>query len=87
MLFTPGPSFDPQTAVFGIEYASGLDDTLILRLVNEGVWKISEIRTSVDRVEAVTADWRGPETPAAPTGPEKHSESHELPLSYLWRGA
>jgi tetratricopeptide (TPR) repeat protein len=68
-LFTPGPSFEPQTAIFGIEYASGLDDTIILHLVNEGVWKISDIRTSVDRVEAVAADWRGAQAPAAPTGP------------------
>src|SRR5690348_7541211 len=34
-LFTPGPSFDAQTAIFGIESASGLDDTLILHLVDE----------------------------------------------------
>lgn len=75
VLFTPGPSFDAQTAVFGIEYASGLDDTLILRLVDEGGWKISEIRTSVDRVEAAAAAWRGPQAPAAPTGPEVEDEA------------
>jgi hypothetical protein len=69
-LFTPGPSFDAQTAVFGIESASGLDDTLILHLVNEGGWKISDIRTSVDRVEAAVAAWRGPKAPEAPKGPE-----------------
>lgn len=74
-LFTPGPSFSPETAIFGIESASGLDDTLILRLVNEGSWKISDIRTSVDRVEAITAGWRGPEAPAAPTGPEVEEEA------------
>lgn len=49
-LLTPGPSFDARTAVFGVELASGLDETLILRLVDEGGWKIVEIRTSVDPV-------------------------------------
>lgn len=66
-LFTPGPSFDPQsTAIFGIEYASGLDETLIVRLVDEGGWKISDVRTSVDRIDPGAAVWRGPEATAAP---------------------
>lgn len=74
-LFTPGPSFEPQTAIFGIEYASGLDDTIILHLVDEGGgWKISGIRTSVDRVEAATAAWRGPQAPVAAAGPEVEDE-------------
>src|SRR5215207_9436754 len=29
MLFTPGPTFDAETAIFGIEYASGVDETII----------------------------------------------------------
>ncbi|HKH43489.1 MAG TPA: hypothetical protein VKM72_02380 [Thermoanaerobaculia bacterium] len=69
MLFTPGPTFDADTAIFGIEYASGVDETIILRLVNEGGWKISEIRTSVDKFEPRAAAWRGAAEPAAP-GPE-----------------
>src|SRR6185436_16276296 len=70
-LYTPGPSFDPQTAIFGIEYASGLDETVILRLVDEGGWKISEFRTSVDRFEPGAAAWRGPAPAAAAPGPEE----------------
>jgi len=69
MLFTPGPTFDAETAIFGIEYASGVDETIILRLVNEGGWKISEIRTSVDKFEPRAAAWRGAAEPAA-SGPE-----------------
>src|SRR6185436_20180388 len=68
-LYTPGPSFDQQTALFGIEYASGLDETVILRLVDAGGWKISDIRTSIDRFEPGAASWRGP-APAA-QGPQE----------------
>jgi hypothetical protein len=39
---------DPQAAVLGVEFASGLDETLTLRLVDEGGWKLAELRTSVD---------------------------------------
>lgn len=82
-LLTPGPSFDRQTAIFGVEYASGLDETLILRLVDEGGWKISEIRTSVDRVDPVqlNAAWRGDPVPAPPgpaPGPEPEETSENL---------
>ena len=52
-LVTPGPSFDPQTAVFSLEFPSGLDETLILHLSNEGGWKIAELRTSIDPVSSV----------------------------------
>jgi len=70
-LYTPGPSFDQQTALFGIEYASGLDETVILRLVDEGGWKISDIRTSIDRFEPGVASWRGRAPNAASPGPEE----------------
>jgi len=46
-LLTPGRP-DPERAVFGIELASGLDDTLTVRLVDEGGWKLAELRTSID---------------------------------------
>lgn len=51
-LLTPGPSFDRQTAVFGVDFASGLDETLVLRMVEEDGWKIAEIRASFDPVAA-----------------------------------
>lgn len=50
-LFTPGPSFDRQTAVFGVDFGSGLDETIVLRLVEEDGWKIAGIRASFDPVE------------------------------------
>jgi hypothetical protein len=54
-LLTPGPKFGAQAAVFGVELPSGLDETLVLDLVDEGGWKISGVR--------ITAE---PLTPAAP---------------------
>jgi len=66
-LYTPGPTFDEETAIFGIEYASGLDETVILRLVDEGGWKIAGLRTSSDPVDAVATTWRS--TAPAPAGP------------------
>lgn len=68
-LVTPGPTFDEQTAIFAIDYASGLDETLIVRLVDQGGWKISEVRTSIAR----TATWTG--RCAALTRPSPRSES------------
>ncbi|HET9210419.1 MAG TPA: hypothetical protein VFR03_08470 [Thermoanaerobaculia bacterium] len=47
-LLTPGPKLGPQTAVFGVELASGLDETLILHLVDEGGWKIESVRISAE---------------------------------------
>lgn len=47
-LATPGPSFDRRTAVFSLELPSGLDETVILHLVQEGGWKIAGLRTSAD---------------------------------------
>jgi tetratricopeptide (TPR) repeat protein len=82
-LLTPGPTFDRQIAIFGVEYASGLDETLIFRLVDEGGWKISEIRTSVDRVDPVQLNsaWRNDLAvePASPApGPEAEETSESL---------
>lgn len=77
-LLTPGPTFDRQIAIFGVEYASGLDETLILRLVNEGSWKVAEIRTSVDRVDPVQLNpaWRS-DPAAEPAGPKPAPEVEE----------
>jgi len=47
-LVTPGPSVDGQTAIFSVEFASGLDETLILRMVDEKGWKLSDLRTSAE---------------------------------------
>ena len=47
-LLTPGPKLEPQTAVFGVEFASGLDETLVLRLVDQGGWKIAGLRISAE---------------------------------------
>ncbi|HEY4596550.1 MAG TPA: hypothetical protein VIJ02_09145, partial [Thermoanaerobaculia bacterium] len=47
-LLTPGPKLGPQTAAFYVELASGLDETLILHLVDEGDWKIESVRISAE---------------------------------------
>jgi hypothetical protein len=47
-LLTPGPKLGPQTAAFYVELASGLDETLILHLVDEGGWKIESLRISAE---------------------------------------
>lgn len=47
-LLTPGPKLGPGTAVFGIELASGLDEILILHLVDEGGWKVDDLRISAE---------------------------------------
>ncbi len=49
-LLTPG-RFDPGQAVFGIEFASGLDETLTLSLVEEGDYKLSDLRIAAEPVE------------------------------------
>jgi tetratricopeptide (TPR) repeat protein len=84
-LFTPGPSFDADVALFGIEYASGLDETVTLHLVDEGGWKISDIRTSVDKFEPRAAAWRAAAAEVA-TGPAVEDESAGLfPAPVRWR--
>ncbi|HSF38346.1 MAG TPA: hypothetical protein VLT87_01055 [Thermoanaerobaculia bacterium] len=72
-LLTPGPSFDRQTAVFGVELASGLDETLILRLVEENGWKIAEVRASFDPVETGSQPSRPPAAVSPPPAPERAS--------------
>ncbi|MFL6263429.1 MAG: hypothetical protein ACJ76Y_27370 [Thermoanaerobaculia bacterium] len=47
-LLTPGPKLGPQTAAFGVELASGLDETLVLHLVDEGGWKIESVRIGAE---------------------------------------
>jgi hypothetical protein len=51
-LLTPGPKLGPQTAAFNVELASGLDETLILHLVDEGGWKIESVRISAEPAPA-----------------------------------
>ena len=51
-LLTPGPKLGPQTAAFGVELASGLDETLVLHLVDEGGWKIESLRISAEPAAA-----------------------------------
>jgi tetratricopeptide (TPR) repeat protein len=58
-LLTPGPKLGPQTAAFGVELASGLDETLVLHLVDEGGWKIESVR--------ISAEPAGPASPAVPS--------------------
>jgi hypothetical protein len=52
-LLTPGSRFTPGTAVFGVEYPSGLDETLVLHLVNRGGWKIADIRITAEPLAAL----------------------------------
>ena len=66
-LVTPGPSFDRRTAVFNLEFPSGLDETVILRLSKEGGWKIAELRTSAD--PAAVAPSRVSPAPLPPPAP------------------
>ncbi len=69
-LLTPGPKLEPQTAVFGVEFASGLDETLVLRLVHQGGWKIAGLRISAE--PASPGSSRPPRSrplPAAPFPP------------------
>ncbi len=80
-LLTPGPRLGPQTAAFGVELASGLDETLILHLVDEGGWKIESVRISAEpagappradskaRPAARRSAPRAAEASPAPSGP------------------
>lgn len=79
-LATPGPTFDEQTAIFAIDYASGLGETLILRLVDQGGWKISEIRTSIDRAGWRAAPRRIAEAATAPAR-ESQGETADVALA------
>src|SRR5436305_66107 len=81
-LLTPGHP-DPERAVFGIEYASGLEETLTLRLVQEGGWKLTEIRTTVDRRDGApgTGAAPSPAGPAAEEGPAASRPAAALPFA------
>jgi hypothetical protein len=74
-LLTPGPSFDQRTAVFGVEYASGFDETVILHMVDEGGWRIAEVRASFDPIETgpPPAAAKLPAAPAVPTASDNRS--------------
>src|SRR4030095_701911 len=89
-LLTPGPSFDRRTAVFGVEFASGLDETLILRLIDEGGWKIAELRTSVEAKSLPAKTVARPLPPAAAAAiPAPPSPAHFVGLLLLaigWPG-
>src|SRR5436305_1791722 len=66
-LLTPGPKLGPQTAAFGVELASGLDETLILHLVDEGGWKIESVRISAEPAAAPGASSKpAPKHPPEP---------------------
>lgn len=75
-LLTPGPKLGPRTAAFGVELASGLDEILILRLVDEGGWKIQSVRVSAEPAGApfktalaAGAAPHGDQEPARSSGP------------------
>ena len=51
-LLTPGEKLGPRAAVFGVELPSGLDETLVLRLVDEGGWKIADVRITAEPLAA-----------------------------------
>jgi tetratricopeptide (TPR) repeat protein len=77
-LLTPARD-DSGRAVFGLDFPSGLDETLILRLVNEGGWKIADIRTTIDPVAL------GPVVPASPSPPPEAPRA--APVSPSERGS
>ncbi|HZF14024.1 MAG TPA: hypothetical protein VFE33_34960, partial [Thermoanaerobaculia bacterium] len=78
-LLTPGHA-DPERAVFGVEYASGLEETLTLRLVQEGGWKLAEIRTTVDRRDGAPGASSTPADPA-PVEPAASRPAAALPFA------
>jgi hypothetical protein len=89
-LLTPARN-DPERAVFNLDFPSGFDETLTLRLVNEGGWKIAEIRSTIDPVDPSPVIPAGaaparrlavadPETPAPPDAAPAAPGSPLLPL-------
>lgn len=86
-LLTPGPSFDPQTAIFGVEYASGFDETVILRMADENGWKIAEVRASFDPLETGTPPPSPRATPpAAPAVPAASADKTLVLLAVALAG-
>ena len=75
-LLTPGPKLEPQTAVFGVEFASGLDEMLVLRLVDQGGWKIAGLR--------ISAEPAGPRPGPAPEAPVPRSRPSPPPFPALF---
>ena len=66
-LLTPGRA-DPQRAMLGIEYPSGLDETITLDLLNENGWKLADVHTTIDPFapgSVIPSSLR----PAAPSAP------------------
>ncbi|MEA2691391.1 MAG: hypothetical protein QOJ16_778 [Acidobacteriota bacterium] len=84
LLLTPGRS-DPQRAVFGIELASGLDETLDLRLVNEGGWKLVDLRTTSDPADAAPVLPSG--TPVSPAATVPVTDAPGGPHGPWWTAA
>jgi hypothetical protein len=65
-LLTPGARFTPETAIFGLEFPSGLDETLVLHLVDQGGWKIADVRITAEPLAAA------PPRAAAAKGSNRH---------------
>lgn len=52
-LQTPAASFGPETAIFTVEFPSGIDETVVLTLAEaSGVWTLADLRSLVDPVAA-----------------------------------
>ncbi len=75
-LLTPGPKLGPQAAAFSVELPSGLDEILILHLVDERGWKIESVRISAEPAGAPPKPASKPGSaarrvsePASPSGP------------------
>lgn len=59
-LQTQTGSESPGRAVFGVVHPSGMDDTVVLQLVEEaGTWKLVDIRSSIDAMPAVAGKLAG----------------------------
>jgi tetratricopeptide (TPR) repeat protein len=79
-LLTPGRA-DPQRAMIGIEFPSGLDETLTLDLVNEGGWKLAELSTTIDPFTPGAAALPPSLHPAAPSVPRADAAPAEAPVN------
>lgn len=50
-LQTPAPRYSFETAIFALEFPSGIEETLLLEMVDESGWKIARISSLVDPVK------------------------------------
>ena len=50
-LQTPAPRYSVETAIFSIEFPSGVDETLMMEMVDEDGWKIARITSLADPVK------------------------------------